>query len=608
MAASRVAAATSQASAYSHLSYATLVHELQLLASKFPHLASAWTTQQRFGLPSAGTCGNEACLVWVLEVTHQPSLARHPERPDVLLSGALHGDERVGPLATLELARWLLQRYDTDPWARRIVHTRRLLLVPAANAIGYHQRSRSELGRDPNRDFPFEQSPTACMTTVAGRSINELFRSHLIQLVVTFHAGMEAVGYVWGDFHHRRDAAARNRSPDDVGIAALARAASGFAGAGTHGRLYPTAPMNSVVYPVAGGMEDWGYAASWEPQHVQPCAPGTLGGYARARTASYANATARAVVLLLETSDAKAPNAAALGAHSSSSSSSGSSWRAVAGSWRAASSSAAAPDDTWPLVEPVPSAGSTAANAAAGFVPRSVRFALAAIDLTRPHVELETAAASINVPRQCVQLQWRVWGAVHADSTRPVWRAPRGGEWQPAASPAQSGPAVWGYGNGLRAQSTPFDARGRFSTCVPLPAAMAAAASANQAPGGAAASPIALLLAVEATVDSEWGAPHPARVSPARARPQSHVVNARTDPTWRHAANGRAVSGRTRWLSSVALEVEVTADGRLVVPPTDGGPVPPMRTRALTSDGALRGGGARQLSRQLSRQTRRRGQ
>ena len=98
-----------QAAVYAHLSYATLVRELQSLASEFPHLASAWTTQQRFGLPSAGRCDGAPCEVWVLEVTHRASLTRHPERPDVLVSGALHGDERVGPLATLELARWLLR-------------------------------------------------------------------------------------------------------------------------------------------------------------------------------------------------------------------------------------------------------------------------------------------------------------------------------------------------------------------------------------------------------------------------------------------------------------------------------------------------------------------
>ena len=52
--------------------------------------------------------------MWVLELTHRGSLHRQPQRPDVLISGALHGDERVGPLATLHLAKWLLAKYETD--------------------------------------------------------------------------------------------------------------------------------------------------------------------------------------------------------------------------------------------------------------------------------------------------------------------------------------------------------------------------------------------------------------------------------------------------------------------------------------------------------------
>ena len=233
----------------------------------------------------------------------------------MLISGALHGDERVGPLATLHLAKWLLGRYDVDPWARRLVNTRRLLLVPAANAVGFATRTRNELRNDPNRDFPFQQHPSQCMTTIAARSINELFRRNLVQLAITFHGGMEAVGYVWGDFAHQRDRPAQSRSPDDAALSAVARAASGFAGRSRDtGQFYPSGPMNTLVYPVAGGMEDWGYAASWETHHVgRGCAPSTHGGYPSERTVRYPNATARAAVLLVETTNAKAPPPASLG-------------------------------------------------------------------------------------------------------------------------------------------------------------------------------------------------------------------------------------------------------------------------------------------------------
>ena len=171
-------------------SYAQAVAEMHSLAAARPALARLWSTQRRYGLPSVGSCHGTPCMNWVLELTAHETLANDPARPDVLISGALHGDARVGPTATLELARWLL--LSESAWADRLLRTRRLLLVPLTNAIGYARGTRSEAGHDPNRDFSYQQKPGACMLTVAGRSVNELLRHHLVQLIVTFHGGMQA--------------------------------------------------------------------------------------------------------------------------------------------------------------------------------------------------------------------------------------------------------------------------------------------------------------------------------------------------------------------------------------------------------------------------------
>ena len=349
--------AAPSAHAYHYLNYTETNAEIQKLAAEFPSLARAWTTQRRYGLPSVGICAGAPCETWVLEVTERASLGRSPERPDVLVSGALHGDEIVGPLVTLELGRWLLRRQAAgDAWARRLVRTRRLLLLPLTNAVGFAQRTRRELQHDPNRDFPYQpSSPSACMTTVAARSVNELLRAHLLQLVITFHAGMQALAYVWGDFAHR-GGAAHNRSPDHTALQAVAAAAGRYAGSGLQGSAasaaaaagrgaYPQGPMNDAVYPVHGGMEDWAYAASWDAPRLTPCRPLTHGGYAAERTATYENATARAAVYLVETSDAKQPFAASLGR---------------------------------------PAHALRAGAAGDGHVPRNLRLSLAMIDLVQP--------------------------------------------------------------------------------------------------------------------------------------------------------------------------------------------------------------------------------
>lgn len=148
---------------YSDMTYGAVVQQLQRLAALRPDLARLTTTQAEYGLPSVGVCSNadgtrSACLVHVLEITNHSSAARDVERPQMLVSGALHGDERVGITTALELSRWLVERYDADPWARRLVNTRTVLVMPMANAIGVEQRRREELSYDPNRDFPYVQA------------------------------------------------------------------------------------------------------------------------------------------------------------------------------------------------------------------------------------------------------------------------------------------------------------------------------------------------------------------------------------------------------------------------------------------------------------------
>tara|TARA_B100000524_G_scaffold56604_3_gene26337 strand:- start:1034 stop:2263 length:1230 start_codon:yes stop_codon:yes gene_type:complete len=273
-----------QGTMFSYMSYGEAVKLMQELSASRPDLASLSTAQKRYGLPTAGTCtdvdgSRSPCLNHILEITNRTSARLDPSRPEMLISGALHGDERIGPITVLELARWLIERYETDGWVRRLVNSRVVILVPMTNAIGVATNTRSELGIDPNRDFPYDQKQTACMQTVTARVVNELYRSYLLQLTITFHGGMQAIGYNWGAFPYY--SGKPHRSPDDNSMRTISEAMSRFAGTGNvrGNRRYPTGPMNDAVYPVHGGMEDWGYAASWDKQWVQPCTPRTHGGY-----------------------------------------------------------------------------------------------------------------------------------------------------------------------------------------------------------------------------------------------------------------------------------------------------------------------------------------
>ena len=131
----------------------------------------------------------------MIRITNESSLPE-PERPQVYFSGALHGNERIGPTATLEFAILLVDhasRSNGNAWLQHLVNTRMIYITPTTNAYGYSHNARGELGTDTNRDYNYMHAPK-CMQTMTSRVVNELFRDHIFQLAITFHAGMRAVG------------------------------------------------------------------------------------------------------------------------------------------------------------------------------------------------------------------------------------------------------------------------------------------------------------------------------------------------------------------------------------------------------------------------------
>jgi len=203
----------------------------------YPDFVRVTTAQEAYGLPAAGAADDcpfdpdvDGCLNYVLTiqdfVAHPEGSESSSKLPEVLWSGEVHGNERVGPTAVMEAAQLLLDAAscEADPrttggdneasmqnalscrkeledrgftdkerrWLARLVSTRRIVVVPTANALGYYRVVRTEEKTDPNRDFPYDlEDFTQCMQTIAGRTLNEVFREHMFQLSLTFHGGME---------------------------------------------------------------------------------------------------------------------------------------------------------------------------------------------------------------------------------------------------------------------------------------------------------------------------------------------------------------------------------------------------------------------------------
>eukprot|EP00804_Cyclotella_cryptica_P001296 CCRYP_017910-RA/>CCRYP_017910-RA protein AED:0.11 eAED:0.17 QI:0/0/0/1/0/0.33/3/0/709 len=582
---------------YQILTSRQILSRLQSLAQTYPAFVTLTTTQEWFGLERAGQVGDcefdvdydgqttAGCNVYVLVIHDKlaypddgdimpgtsgngnSSSVNHTSYdtyeqssgwryiPDVFLSGAVHGNERVGPTTLVELAELLLEAGHCESlprnqstaalaeafkcraalknrgisssdrrWLARLVATR--LIIPTANALGYSRDERREDGIDPNRDFPFDILPGSeelCMQTIAGRSINELFRSHLFPIGLTFHGGMEVIGYEWGaPTYLNKDA------PDALAQDTIANAYSRYANGFPHHRAYDYGTMNDKVYYVRGGMEDWAFAGSWDPDRVVQCNPKTYGGYPLEKTL-YNNSTLRAFNMLVETSVHKHPSKQTLGNRSQ-------------------------PLDSY-------------SGRDNGHIARNIRLALLAVEVVEPYViirgieglELEDddIVPSMNsrfsngaqydntriiwVPvgtsneDKFKSIMWTVGGAFDIDYTEILY-----GLWD--ALPTN----LVNSSDGFYPSNETLKAINSKAFTISLPSHV----DAWMYPPGTK-----LAVFARAKVDSSW------RYPPTDNTPVSHIVNARTNPAYYATNSGKIIRGREyNWWYSVPVTLVVGDD------------------------------------------------
>jgi len=252
---------------YNQMSFTELEIYIKNLKSQYPNLVKLETAQEKYGLPFPGNCSPTSCPIYIMTLTEFSTLEN--SRPQVFFSGAVHGDEVVGPNAVAYLASYLLKNYRKDPWITYLLQNRVIVIMPAANANGFYNDYREEFYEqtsiDPNRDFPYNlDEQQKCMESLAARSILHVFKEHAFILGVTFHGGDNLIGYEWGSENHMKLEKA-DESPDDKALAQLGLLLQSEAGEiNAHKILkYDLGKMGDIIYAVQGGLEDWAYAASW---------------------------------------------------------------------------------------------------------------------------------------------------------------------------------------------------------------------------------------------------------------------------------------------------------------------------------------------------------
>jgi hypothetical protein len=605
-----------EASSYKLLTSAQIYNELLTLSQNYPNLTTLTTAQEQFDLPPAGTSNDctfhrktsssssssssttisynykydYGCPNFILtihdRIAHPPGSESERSLPEVFLSGALHGNERVGPTAVLQTAKlllsaaqceslprfyrppadvntedgaeWLLQVQQAEEcrwkmfteygiteeqrrWLARLVTTRRIVLVPMTNALGYDRNERTENGVDPNRDFPYDVSkPQKCMQTIAGRTVNELFQRHLFQMCLTFHAGTEVIGYEWGAYPYLPT----NISPDDTAQRQISEAYSSFAGGFDGTDVYRTGTMNELVYAVKGGMEDWAYAGSWDTDKVIQCEPTQYGGYDKNRTV-YNASTLRAFNMLIETSNDKIPKDHLGSSHE------------------------------------ILSESSYEYN---GHVSRNVRLALTAIELVQPYVVIWGAnsvplkndvipSMDRSAVRTCRQskvmripqgrnettIGWYVGGGFTVDYTTIMYA-----KWDnvPEEMNCEHQPLDSELGRSFRTvQATKGPTRWKVDWMEEAdavyqgqPMFFATIDTSMFEPGDQ--------IAVYATAKLDQGWKYvPDGAKPNNIPPMSHLVNARTNDDWRHENAGKIIQGRKDFYS-IPLTLVISDDPR----------------------------------------------
>jgi hypothetical protein len=360
---------------------------------------------------------------------------------------------------------------------------------------------------------------------------------------------IQAIAWEWGGFDHP---VGSDESPDDEAQRSIAQSLQLYAGSYTG--LYPIGRLNDLVYPVNGGMEDWGYASSWEnnfiPETIKPCQPtnSRYNPYPSERTI-YSSDMLRAFNFLVETSDDKEP-----------------------------------PENTLGTNDQILKAN----GVGDGHIPRNIRLTLMATDIVQPYLKwtspieflsrdfiessfptdpsyiLTYASVSDIVS---LELYWEVGGSLSVDTTQLLW-----GEFPSydqvkdniskgcvdSASTGCTGLESSWFNNVKVSGMTPPIKNGktRWSglnitsdmNTHPFFDINAACISflASTKPTNSNLPYIDYFVVAKSSVDHSWtGSYRPVPDAP----PQSHIVNARQYPSWEAHNGDKTIKGRDVWYS-----------------------------------------------------------
>ena len=101
------------------------------------------------------------------------------------ISGALHGDEIIGPNSVYYFIEYFLHHQP-----KHFLQNLEIIITPMTNAVGYNFNEREErtskkwISYDINRDFPYNQrisnNKYECLNTIAARAVYKIVTQNSI--------------------------------------------------------------------------------------------------------------------------------------------------------------------------------------------------------------------------------------------------------------------------------------------------------------------------------------------------------------------------------------------------------------------------------------------
>lgn len=248
--------------------YLEMESDLADLAARFPHLA-------RLKLLGRSLEGRRLSA---LKISDNPG--RDEDEPGVLLAGGHHAREWISVEVPFQIARRLLESYESDPDVRELVNGCEIWIAPLLNPDGleyslevyrYWRKNRRDngdgtFGVDLNRNYGFQwgiddvgSSPDPGDETFRGRgpfsepetrAVRDLALAHPFSCVVFYHSFGQAILYPW--------AWTAEPAPGRDLLQLLGLDLSALM-APVEGRTYAVGPSGLDLYVSNGDAADWIY-------------------------------------------------------------------------------------------------------------------------------------------------------------------------------------------------------------------------------------------------------------------------------------------------------------------------------------------------------------